>query len=391
MNKKGQGGINAAVLIAIIAALIILYIIFLPTSERENVLGENSGSSSDGGSSVSSVSLLKTNPGKLTSQGDLENEKQIPNVFLVETSNAKELDRINPFIVRNGWFDTKDSKIEFSLDEPENTDNAVLSFGTKKRQGVLTIKLNGVIIFENELTSDIPEPVKLDRKLLQKANSLEFSVSSVGAKFWQTNEYSLENIKIIGDITDTSRQASENVFDITESEFSNLERATLRFAPYCSDTANVGLLEIFVNTKKVFSSVPVCDNPYKQSLPKSLLNQGENNIVFKTKKGSYSIEQIRVALDFKSAASKTYYFELTPEQYSAIKSGSKSVIATLKFVDDKTQKRLKLDVNGKAETIETDKDSVTKAIGTKVSEGNNYIKIDPFEDLELVELKVDLN
>src|SRR3989338_6383319 len=112
MNKKGQGGINAAVLIAIIAALIILYIIFLPTSERENVLGENSGSSSDGGSSVSSVSLLKTNPGKLTSQGDLENEKQIPNVFLVETSNAKELDRINPFIVRNGWYDTKDSKIE---------------------------------------------------------------------------------------------------------------------------------------------------------------------------------------------------------------------------------------------------------------------------------------
>ena len=36
--KKAQGGLNAAVLVAVIAGLIILYILFLPESEREQLL-----------------------------------------------------------------------------------------------------------------------------------------------------------------------------------------------------------------------------------------------------------------------------------------------------------------------------------------------------------------
>ena len=268
-SRSGQGGLNAAILVAIIAGLIILYIVFLPSAEREKIISNEKATTTPEGNV-----LLKVSPGLLSTSKGLEAEKPIPNIFLVETTNAKELEKINPFIVRNGWFDKATKKIDFDINDVDNTDNVVLSFTAKKRQGILTIKLNNVVVFENELTSDIIEPVKLEKRLLGKTNSLEFSVSSVGLKFWTTNEYSFENVKIIGDITDTSKQQSTNLFTLSDSEFSSMEKATLKFIPYCGNVNELGTLDIFVNNKKILSSVPKCSDAYKQSIPKSILNEG---------------------------------------------------------------------------------------------------------------------
>ena len=388
MNRKAQGGMNAAVLVAIIAGLIILYIVFLPGSERAKLVTPDTEDT--GTTETTSNSLLQAFPGSLSTSGSLESEKSIPNIFLVETTNAKELYRENPFIVRNGWFDKKTKIINFGLPDLENTDNVVLSFTAKKREGVLMIKLNDVVIFENELISEIIEPVRLDKKLLKDTNVLELSTSSVGARFWTTNEYSLENVKIIGDITDTSRQESTNLFTVSESEFASVDKATLKFIPYCGNVNDIGSLEVYVNNKKLFSSVPVCDNAYRQSIPKTMLNEGENNIVFKTGKGSYSVEQIRIALEFKESGVKTYYFQVSSATFSSIKRGDSDVQLTLKFVDDNKQKRAKLDINGKVETVETTRALYTKLINSRISEGNNYVRLEPLEDMEVVELKIEL-
>ncbi len=385
MEKKAQGGLNAAILVAIIAGLIILYIVFLPSAERGKLV---TGEKTPPAEEKTNV-LLRVFPGTLSTSKGLEDEKSIPNIFLVETTNAKELERINPFIVRSGWFDKRAKKIDFELDYPDNIDNVVVSFTAKKRNGILTIKLNDVIVFESELTSDIIEPVKLNKKLLGKTNSLEVSVSSVGFKFWTTNEYSFENVKIIGDITDTSKQESNNIFTLSESEFANMDKATLKFTPYCSNVNELGTLDIFINNKKLFSSVPKCDDAYKQSIPKSALNEGENNIVFKTNKGSYSVEQIKISLEFKEPTVKTYFFEIDSNTFKKIKDNSKDIVLTIKFVDDK-KKRAKLDVNGHVETIETDKSLFSKNIDNKVSEGNNFVRLEPLEDIDVVELKVEL-
>ena len=387
-SRSAQGGVNAAILVAIIAGLIILYIIFLPTSQREAFLQNKTAESSAGEANPNM--LLDVSPGSLSNNQGLENQKTIPDAFLVETTNAQELKTINPFIVRNGWFDTKTYKADFGIDDPANTDNIILSFTAKKHTGVLTIKLNNAVIYENEIGNENIEPVKLDKRLLGKTNTLEFSVSSVGIRFWSTNEYSFENVKIIGDITDTSRQQSTNIFAISDSEFASTDKATLKFVPSCGSISNVGILDIFVNNKKLFSSVPVCGNSYKQSIPKSVLNEGENNIVFKTNKGSYSIEQIRISLDFSQPAVRTYYFEITPDAFSTIRNGNNDIQLTIKFVDDRKQKRVKLDINGHAETIDTSKQVFTKSISTKVSEGNNYIRLDPIDDISIVELRIEL-
>ena len=388
MNKKAQGGLNAAVLVAIIAGLIILYIVFLPNSERQKILTAEKTAKTE--QETKPNALLDVSPGTLSTSQGLEDEKGIPNIFLVETTNAKELQKINPFIVRSGWFDKKAKALDFELDDPQNTDNVLLTFTAKKRSGILAIKLNNEIVFENELAGEIIEPVKLEKRLLKKANSLEFSVSSVGFKFWTTNEYSLENVKIVGDITDTSRQESANIFTLSDSEFSSMDKATLKFIPYCGSVNEIGNLDVLINNKKLFSSVPKCDDAYKQSIPKSMLNEGENNIVFKTNRGSYSVEQIKISLEFKEPKVKTYFFEIDSSAFKQVRNDDRNVVLTIKFVDDKKQKKAKLDINGHAETVETDKAVFTKNINSKVSEGNNFVRLEPLEDIEVVKLSIEL-
>ena len=386
MQKNAQTGLNAAILVAIIAGLIILYIVFLPTAEREKIVKEKEDAAAEESSNI----LLKESPGVLSTSTGMESEKGIPNIFLVETTNAKELESINPFIVRNGWVDKRAKKIDFGIAEPENTDNVVVSFTSKKRNGILAIKLNNAVIFENEIASEAAEPVKLSKNLLGKANTLEFSVSSVGAKFWTTNEYSFENVKIIGDITDTSKQESTNIFTLSDSEYASMDRATLKFVPYCGNVNELGTLDVFVNNKKMFSSVPKCNDQYRQSIPKSALNEGENNIVFKTNKGSYSVEQIKISLEFKEPQVKTYFFEIGSGTFSKIRNGDEDAVLTIKFVDDKSQKRARLNINGHIESVQTDKAMFSKNINSKLSEGNNFVRLEPLEDLEVAELKIEL-
>ncbi len=396
MKSKAQGGANAAILVAVIAGLIMLYIIFLPESEREAVLEGKNISKAKGGSSADDDddALLREFPGTLdTTEGVLD--KNIPNIFLFEKTEAKELDEINPIIVRNGWFDKKSRIVSFSLEDLENTDNLILSFNAKKHDGILTIKLNNEIIFENDIETENAAPVKLKKSLLEDDNSLEFSVSSVGFRFWKTNEYSLDDIRILGDITDRSKQESRNVFTLTDEELSNIESAELRFVPYCKGEDKVGMLDISVNNRNVFSAVPVCRDPYRQPIPVGVLNSGENRVIFKTNKGSYSVEQIKLEFAEKEVKPKVYFFEANESQIKMIEDGDKDAILTIEFADDERLKRADLNINDRLREIDTEDKSYTKKLNDGrdpdlLKEGNNFIEITPRTRLDIVEIRVQL-
>ena len=383
--KKAQGGINAAVLVALIAGLIVLYIIFLPSVEREELL-EGEVKKSQSVREEESV-LLKEFPGRLDIIKDIE-DKTIPNIFLFETTNAKELERINPFIARNGWFDKKVKSVNFRLDDLENMDNVILSFAAKKHKGTLIIKLNDETIFENEILSETVEPIRLKKNLLKSENTLEFSASSVGIKFWSTNEYSLENIRIVGDITDRSRQEALNAFNLDGEEFFNIEKATLKFIPYCKGVADVGALDITLNGRNIFSAVPVCEDPYKQLVPTGIFNTGENRIIFKTNRGSYSVEQIRLEFETKEAKTKVFFFEINETLFNKIKNNNLDVTLTIEFVSDEENKRADLNINDQLSSIDQNKKIFTKNIKDRIEEGNNFIEIRPRTRLEVVEIRV---
>jgi len=394
--RNAQSGVNAAVLVAIIAGLIILYIIFLPEAERESLLENKSVSKTSGSSKTVDDEdiLLREFPGRLD---DVEGviDKTIPNIFLFETTNAKEIEKINPLVVRNGWFDKKDRSVSFGIDDAENTDNVILSFRAAKHEGILTIKLNNEVIYDNDIGSEIVSPVELSKSLLEDSNTLEFSVSSVGFRFWKTNEYSLEDIKIIGDITDKSKQESRNVFTLTSTELFNIEKADLRFVPYCKSEAKVGVLDVFVNSREVFSAVPVCEDAYRQPIPLGILDEGENRIVFRTNKGSYSVEQVKVEFVEKEVRTKVYFFEVNESVINKVKNGDKDVVLTIEFADDEKDKRADLNINDRLSTIDTEKKAFTKKLNDGndpdfIEEGNNFIEIMPRTRLDIVEIRVEL-
>jgi|TARA_B100002003_G_C14123479_1_gene540398 hypothetical protein len=388
LMKKGQAGINAAVLVAIIAGLIILYIIFLPSVEREKLLeGEVNGNG--GSSSDEDDILLREFPGRLDIIENIET-KIIQNVFLFETTNAKELDKINPFIVRNGWFDKKSKTVSFTLDNPEDTDNVLLSFSAKEHKGTLTIRLNGQVIFESEVLTENVEPVRLKKGLFETTNALEFSVSSVGAKFWSTNEYNLDNIRIIGDITDKSRQEALNVFSLKAEEFFNIEKATLKFIPYCKGVADVGTLDVSINGRDVFSAVPVCEDPYRQVVPTGVFNTGSNTIIFRTNKGSYSVEQIRMEFEEEDTKTKVFFFEINESLFEEIEDDDKDVTLFLEFVNDEDDKRANININDHFISLDQDEKTFSKNIRNKIEQGNNFIEIIPRTKLEVVEIRVEV-
>lgn len=388
INKKAQR-VSAHTLVGIILLLIIFYIIFLPPSEREELL---EGNKSSGGSSKDgkNETLLKEFPGTLSYLSKKSIDKRIPNVFLIETTNSKELARSNAFYVRNGVFDKKTQTVEFEIEDLKNTANVKLSFAAKKYKGVLMIKLNDRLIYENEIETVNIEPIELKNSYLSENNVLEFSVSGVGMKFWTTNEYNLDSIKIIGDITDVSRQKSENTFILTNEEYQNIEESTLKFVPYCSSEKNVGVLDVTINNRKVYSAVPVCDDLVKQEFSTAVLDAGENNVVFSSSRGSYSIEQVEFNINMKEAKSLLYYFEINESVYEDISDGKKDCIVYLKFVDDDTEKKFELNVNGHLRYVEEDVKEYSKNINSWIEEGNNYVEIRPKTTLDIVELRVEL-
>ena len=390
-NKKAQGNAASATsFIALIVGLIVLYIIFLPPGERAKLLGENESIEEEENVSVEvEENILSLEyPGRIDYLKEKEYEHDIAAFSLYKTTNAEELETINPFIIRHGLFDEVKKEIPFKIKDLKNTNNILLSLSAKKHDGILTIKLNDVNIFESEITTSNPKPIKL-KENLKEDNVLEFSVSGTGARFWSTNIFSLEDIMIVGDVADISRQESKNIFFVSENEKLNLEGARLRFWPDCNPD-DVGKLEIMVNYQEISSSIPDCETINMYTFPPAILRNGDNNIVFKTDKGSYRIEQIKITTDLRELTYPTYYFEVNETTFEKIENDTYDIKLVLEFVDDKRDKIMNLNINNRMIYVDTDEADYYKNIDGYAKEGNNFIKIEPLSMLDIIELKVEL-
>jgi len=388
--RKAQGGVNAAILVAIIAGLIMLYIIFLPEDEREALLENktiNSAGEVVGRDDI--IVLLREFPGHLNDVDEIE-DVQIPNMFLYEATNAEELEKISPFIVRNGWFDKKSRDVRFSIEDPDNTDNTILVFNARKHTGTLAITLNGNTLYEQDLEGSSPPPIHLRSGDLRSDNILSFSVSGVGARFWQTNEYILEDVKIIGDVTDRSKSDSRSIFTLTSKEYNTIEKSVLRFVPYCGAVSEIGILDVEVNGNTVFSGVPVCEDPYRQVIPVRILKKGANTISFSTTKGAYSIEQIELQFEEEDVKTDVFFFELNQTDFDDIFDDELDVNLILEFVNDHDSKRADINVNNHFITLDQDERFFERNIRGLVEEGNNFVEIEPRTDLEIVEIRVQI-
>lgn len=325
LNKQAQesGGGSAAVFVAIVAFMIILYILFLPPEDRAEILGEGSSttsssgivSSSGSGSESDEISvsdknvLLLVNPGLLSVQGDDAIHHFIPRVRLYEQSSGTVLDEHGAITVKKSIFDSQPKSWEIALEDPKNTKNILIDFVVTKGEGDLLVKFNGQEVFEGAVSGGNIAPISIENELLKKNNAIEFSVSSPGFMFWKTNQYYIDKIKAVATLYDSSHLSTKNTFYISEDEFKDADKISMKYYPAC-DSKKIGPLTIKVNTDSVYSGTPVCNIENQIEFGPERVRQGDNELVFSTTYGEYEINRIDLKADVEEKEDYVYYFDM---------------------------------------------------------------------------------
>ena len=384
-NGQASGG-SAATLVAIIAGIILLYILFLPPADRERLLeGNLSDNDADNDDTEIERILMIEDTGRLDYTSENEIIHNIPSINLFTSTQPEIIKKISSLYVKNGWFDKESADITFHIDDVVNTANLKLTFNLDERKGKLSIALNGNEIFNSDVSSSNIDPIELHKNILDTENKLVFSVSEVGWKFWETNEYQLSNIMISADVTDISSQESKSVFLVTSTEKKNIKSATLKFNPDCVQS-RVGTLDVYLNNHNVFSAIPDCNMLTSIDFSTTYMLNGENRLVFKTQRGQYLIDQISVKSEMSEIRYPVYYFSIDNDEWTKILDDKLDVNLTIEFVDDIEYKKAKLVINGIETHIDQDERVYSKLIDNYVQKGNNAIEIIPGTVLDIIKI-----
>jgi len=389
MNKKAQAT-GASALIAIITLLIVLYILFVPPEIREELLEDRVPAEVPPEEEFNeSRVILFEHPGRLEEIEDLESRQSLPSVYLTSIYESKLIEQENIVQIRSGWFREKAEELEFIFPNPELTKNTLLSFNVNKYEERLIINLNDNLIYNNEIEQPSIPPIILPIKYLKEGtNMLEFRVSGVGGRFWATNEYVLEQVKITSDVKDISAQQAKTSFLITTNELINMEKMKLTYYPDCSP-GTVNPLDIFLNGRLLVSSIPDCGSLHRKEFLPDRLVTGENELVFKTTKGSYLMRDVSLTSYMKEPTFPTYYFEFDEDQMEEIDRVGLNM--SFKFLTT-AFKNLEISVNGASIYIDTREKLYDEDISDLVREGTNAIKITPLSSgIDILDFKVMIN
>src|SRR3989344_2521542 len=129
--RKAQGGMSAAILVAIIAAVIVLYILFLPSEERMDLLNITEEKENGGEDEISENVLLLEYPREMVHFGEKIIEHNIDSVNLYIKEEDSVLKQVDSAYIKNGWFDKKTKDIDFKV-ELDKIDKIIISFNVKK-------------------------------------------------------------------------------------------------------------------------------------------------------------------------------------------------------------------------------------------------------------------
>lgn len=380
MNKRGQ----ASALIGIITLLIIFYILFLPPEERKELLAEDEERAPGGVPGVGDI-LFQSAPGRLTFVGQTEFDHMIPNMLLTEERQAKVIAETNPFTIKKGWFRKDFKNLTFVLTEPETVDNLFVSFQAPMNRGRLKILFNGMPVIDQDINVRNPPPVQLPKSLLRASNTLEFQVWGFGLIF--ARQYALEDVKVIGEILDVRKQQAANSFSVTPLEYENIESGYLGIYPICSQE-DVGVLDIMLNDKVIYSAVPVCESPTRHDLFQEDFRSGKNTLGFKLRSGAARIEQVRIKTFVKPTKGFSDFFFIEPDVFNAIATGRAHAVLEIEFVDDGRLKEAQTNVNGRLDILSQREPAFIRDISTVVRDGNNFIGIEPGGDLNVISMTV---
>lgn len=389
---------SAAILVAIIGLLIVIYILMLQPAERAALLEGSGGGQGPGGQGgqggfggSGALLILAETPGTLQLQTSPVVEHSLPSTTVFTSTNTVAVKELSSLNTKNTLFSRQGASFFF---DPEEiiADSFLLSFNVDYARGNLIILVNGEKIFDQEVTEKSPQPIIIPGDMIQEGdNEIVFLASEVGFRFWARNEYQLRNVLVSADALDLSATQSEQLFTIPEQEYSQLEFGELSFIPEC-DPRNAGRLIVDVNGRLIYSGYPDCGILNRLDLSKDTLKAGDNRLVFASDQGSYLLDRIEVTSHLKEQDYPVYYFNLPLDMYEPIEFGDAQLLLTLRFADYRAEKRGEVTINGFVQTFEADEYVYQAALDPNILlPGPNTIQIIPHVDeLNVAELRIEL-
>ncbi len=436
-SRRGQSAASAAILVAIIAGFLVLYILFLPPADREQLLfggGDGTGSggtagagvpgagvpgaggsyTGSGGSGVFTqygpVVMLAAVPGTLRLQRSPTQEHEIPSATIFTAVHTEEIKSIDSAVVKNGVFSSDEADIDFQARKGQSG-NYLLSFNVREAgSSPLRISLNGHLLQERPMVPGTPPPISLPADyIVDGTNTLTLSTSSGGLAFWDSNAYFLTGILVSADLVDTSGSVSQQTFSLDENEINAMDKSQLQFVPEC-DPQRAGRLTIQLNSRLVrdtssndtnatlevpnvlYTGNVDCGVLFQTDVPREDLRLGENRIVFASSGGQYVIDRAKLIVGFKQNDYPIYYFNINPEMYDSVDKGHGALRLTLTFTDYRNDKQGEVVVNGFVQSFETREYAYQALIDPSIiTPGPNTIQVIPHADkLDIAELRVEL-
>ncbi|MDD9953931.1 MAG: hypothetical protein OXR66_06360 [Candidatus Woesearchaeota archaeon] len=437
-SRRGQHGASgAAILIAIIAGLMVLYLLFLPPADREEILfGDGQGGPQygapggyGGGAPIyhgagsggvfrqyGPTILLTATPGTLRLLTAAVIEHSLPSATIFTRLNTHVVKSMDSAIVKNGVFAQRGLDIEFTATRRAAT-NYLLSFNVDKAgSSPLRVLVNGHVLYERPVRERSPPPIALPVDYLQDGtNTVTLETDSIGLAFWKPNTYHLHNVLISADLIDVSGSVSEQTFSMPESELSALERAELQFVPEC-DPRDVGRLTVQLNKRYVRNPVNVsqvlldennrtvqvpnilysghvdCGVLFKTDVAAEYLHLGENRLLFASDGGQYVVSRVKVISHLRENDYPVYYFNIPPDMYDVIDHGQQALRLTMAFPDYRGIKSGEVVLNGFVQSFHTPDVGYQALLDPAIiTPGPNTIQIVPHVDkLDVREMRIEL-
>ncbi len=381
--KKGQSAGNAAILVASVVGLILLYILFLPPDERAELLGENETKAVK--VSEPARTLLKENPGTLFKSKQDEFEHKVNSFNLYARNEEAVIKSLDSVYVEAKRGNSKARSVAFSVD-PTRTSNPQLGFDARNHNGRLIIKLNDEEVFNGEAAGQMT----IALESLQDDNVLQFSSEEVGFQFWRTNFYEIRDLKVSAVVSNPENLVSTQTFIVGGDEANNVERASVTYFVDCR-IREAGVLKVSLNSVLLASSVPDCGSPAKIQVDPSIIARGTNSLRFASDEGTFLVDQVFVRTVLKEPVEPVYFFEVNKTQWRWLQNDTFDAVLRMQFIDDDEEKRAELNINNRKTFMDAEREAnFSRNIDSFLVEGNNFIKITPEKTFNLVELTIKL-
>ncbi len=386
-GKRAQtpSGGNAAILILLIAAFILIYVLFLPKGERDKILSTGTTATGIVAGKLPGSTLLDENPGTLTVLKSADFDHQLPSFNLFTKKEDTVLKSVDSVNVATSRGDTRRQSIILVVSD--TVENAKLSFTVNSHNGNLIITQNGKEIFRGEVDS-FTEPLSVE---LAKENVFEFSTESVPwYKPFTTNSYDLRDVKITGTVERLDNKEAIQTVVLGQEEANLLDSATLSYFVDCS-VKDVSKLSIYINSNLLASKVPDCGSPEKWQIDPKDLSGGKNEFRFVAEQGTYLLDRVLLRTKLKSPIFPLYFFSLNDTVFRRIENNTINSTLSLRFIDDKERKTATVEINSQKTMVDTRQANYSKNVDSFLVAGTNFLRIVPETTINLVSLKLVLD